>query len=69
MEIPKTAAKQKQLLRSLFNVRKPKEATAQFLSVQDEYLQEVLYEKGITDISSLTPNAEGYIFGRVILLR
>ena len=59
MEIPKTAAKQKQLLRSLFNVRKPKEATAQFLSVQDEYLQEVLYEKGITDISSLTPNAEG----------
>ena len=59
MEIPKTAAKQKQLLRSLFNVRKPKEATTQFLSVQDEYLQEVLYEKGITDISSLTPNAEG----------
>lgn len=59
MEIPKTASKQKQLLRSLFNVRKPKEATAQFLSVQDEYLQEVLYEKGITDINSLTPNAEG----------
>lgn len=59
MEIPKTASKQKQLLRSLFNVRKSKEATSQFLSVQDEYLQEVLYEKGITDISSLTPNAEG----------
>lgn len=58
-EIPNTATEQKRLLRSLFNIREPKESTAEFLSVQDEYLQEVLSEKGVTDLNSLSPNAEG----------
>lgn len=58
-QIPETESEQKQLLRSLFNIREPKEATAEFLRVQDTYLQEVLAEKGITDINTLIPNAEG----------
>lgn len=58
-EIPKTVTEQKRLLRSLFNIREPKEATVEFLSMQDEYLKEVLAEKGVTDINSLIPNAEG----------
>lgn len=58
-EIPKTVTEQKRLLRSLFNIREPKEATVEFLSMQDKYLKEVLAEKGVTDINSLIPNAEG----------
>lgn len=59
-EIPNTVSEQKRLLRSLFNIREPKEATAEFLSIQNEYLQEVLFEKGITDINSLMPNKEEF---------
>lgn len=58
-QIPGTESEQKRLLRSLLNIREPKEATAEFLRVQDMYLQEVLSEKGITDINTLIPNAEG----------
>lgn len=58
-QIPGTESEQKRLLRSLFNIREPKEATAEFVRVQDAYLQEVLSQKGITDINSLIPNAEG----------
>ncbi|MDE6676209.1 MAG: protein-ADP-ribose hydrolase [Clostridia bacterium] len=41
--------------RALVNVRMPKAASKEFLQVQDEYLQEVLRQKGITDIADLTP--------------
>lgn len=58
-EIPGTAAGQDRLIRSLMNVREPKETTKEFLSVQDQYLQEILREKGVTHISSLRPNEEG----------
>lgn len=47
------------LFRSLVNVRPTIKAGTSFLQIQDEYLQEALSEKGVTDISSLTPNAEG----------
>lgn len=47
------------LFRSLVNVRPPLKASPSFLQIQDEYLQEALSEKGVTDIKSLTPNAEG----------
>ena len=36
---------QKQLLRSLMNVRMPKKIRPEFLQVQDAYLQEVAKEK------------------------
>ena len=44
--IPENEAKQKQLLRGLFNVRKPGPVTEEFLKIQDEYLQTELAEKG-----------------------
>lgn len=54
-EIPSDEISQKRLLRALFNVRMPKAANKKFLQIQDEYLQEELRLKGITDIASLTP--------------
>ena len=59
LEIPEEAAEQKRLLRSLFNVRMPGKINGDFLKVQDEYLQEVTKEKGITDLKDLTPAEEG----------
>lgn len=38
-EIPADSGGQKRLLRALFNVRPPKEASGEFIRVQDEYLQ------------------------------
>ncbi len=54
-EIPDDEYSQKRLLRALFNVREPREASEEFLRVQDEYLSEELRLKGITDIADLLP--------------
>ena len=54
-ELPKDEYSQKRLLRSLFNIRMPKEISEDFLRVQDEYLQEENRRKGITDIADLQP--------------
>lgn len=56
-EIPVDGQSQKRLLRALFNVREPRAASGEFLCVQDEYLGEELRQKGITEISDLTPVA------------
>lgn len=55
IEIPSDEISQKRLLRALFNVRMPKAASSEFLQIQNEYLQEELRQKGITDIDSLAP--------------
>lgn len=55
MEIPSDEQQQKLLLRALFNVWMPKPVSNQFLEVQDAYLQEATRQKGITDLSELTP--------------
>ena len=39
-EIPPSEQEQKALLRALFNIRMPKPASDEFLSVQNAYLQE-----------------------------
>ncbi len=52
-------ARQKQLLRSLLNVRPPLPIGEDFLAVQDEYLREEIAAKGITDVSDLTSVEEG----------
>ncbi|MCD7763264.1 MAG: protein-ADP-ribose hydrolase [Lachnospiraceae bacterium] len=44
-----------QHLRALFNIRMPKPVSPDFLEVQDQYLQEELQQKGITDLADLTP--------------
>ena len=59
LEIPKNEDGQKRLLRSLFNIRMPRPAGQEFLAVQDAYLQEEIRQKGITDLTDLTPVREG----------
>ena len=57
--IPTDAERQKMLLRGLMNVRRPAEIGAEFLRVQDEYLQAETAAKGVTDIADLTPVQPG----------
>ena len=59
LSVPAAAAEQKRLLRSLMNVRIPQPVSKNFLAVQDEYLQEELAQKGITDLADLLPISEG----------
>lgn len=55
IQIPTDKQEQKNLLRSLFNVRMPEPISDNFLKIQDEYLQEETERKGITDIADLKP--------------
>lgn len=55
IQIPANIDEQKRLLRSLMNVRMPDNISDEFLSVQDEYLQEEIAEKNITDAEKLIP--------------
>lgn len=55
IEIPQGETQQKQLLRSLFNVRMPSPISEDFLMVQDDYLKEETAQKGITRLSDLSP--------------
>ena len=68
LEIPDDVIGQRQLLRSLMNVRLPAPLPADFLSVQDEYLQERNKERGFTDIAELDPFA-GYESEQIYLWR
>lgn len=69
--IPQSEADQKRLLRALMNIRVPKSIGANFLQIQDEYLQEEIVAKGITDLSALSPvEKEIYIWqGDITTLR
>lgn len=55
ISIPEEEHLQRQLLRSLFNVRPPQPADVDFLAVQDAYLQAEIRQKGITALSDLSP--------------
>lgn len=59
MEIPEDEESQKQLLRSLFNIRMPRPAGQEFIAVQDAYLQEELRCSGITELDDLQPVQDG----------
>ena len=54
---PETMSEQEQkdLLRSLMNIRMPAPLSDEFIEIQDKYLKQELKEKGITDIADLTP--------------
>lgn len=47
--IPDRPEDQRRLLRSLMNIRMPRELPAEVLQVQDDYLRERAWEKGIVD--------------------
>lgn len=57
VQIPKDVQGQRDLLRSLMNVRMPRPIEDEFLVVQDEYLQQRNIERGITDVCDLQPVA------------
>lgn len=59
LEIPQNETEQKRLLRSLMNMRPPKEISEKFLDVQDEYLQEEQKQKKIVSLAELSPVREG----------
>ena len=59
MGIPADTNSQRQLLRSLMNIRAPQRIGADFLKTQDAYLQGETAAKGITDIADLTPIQPG----------
>ena len=51
--IPDDEKSQRDLLRALMNIRGPYSISEDFLKTQDEYLQQVNKERGITDIEDL----------------
>ena len=63
-EIPADSNGQRLLLRGLMNVRRPQQAAADLLRIQDEYLQTETAAKGITDIADLTPIQPGLYLGQ-----
>lgn len=62
--IPPDEREQKQLLRSLFNIRTAKAVSDEFLKVQDDYLQAETAEKGVTDFTELKPLNHGIYLWR-----
>ena len=57
--IPAEPESQRQLLRGLMNIRAPQRIGADFLKMQDAYLQGENEAKGITDVADLTPVQPG----------
>ena len=55
MQIPSDADEQKMLLRSLMNIRMPKEIDPAFLQIQDAYLSEENEKKGIVTLADILP--------------
>lgn len=52
-EVPDDIQEQKDMLRSLMNVRMPKDIDEEFLAVQDAYLQQVQEEKGVVTLEDM----------------
>lgn len=55
LNMPEQEGEQKQLLRSLMNVRPPRPASREFLDIQDAYLREEVIRRGVTDSEALLP--------------
>ncbi len=65
MDVPEDTEGKKCLLRSLMNIRMPKEMSPDVLKVQDEYLKERNREKGtvgIADIPSVSDRGSRHLF-------
>ena len=53
LEIPKNVEEKRRVLRSLMNIRMPKEMNLAVISVQDDYLKERINENGIVKLSEI----------------
>ena len=59
IEIPDDEQAQKDLLRSLMNVRLPAPISDEYIGIESEYLKEETAAKGITCLANLTPAEDG----------
>lgn len=59
MPVPESGEERFRLLRGLMNIRPPKPVSEDFLAVQDDFLKEEIFSKGITDIADLAPTEDG----------
>ena len=59
LAVPAGPAERRRLLRALLNVRPPEPLDRGFYQVQDAYLQEELYRKGVTRLDDLCPVRPG----------
>ena len=55
LTIPAKESEQFRLYRSLVNIRPAEKASAEYLRAEDEFLQKLTAQKGITDIADLQP--------------
>ena len=58
VQMPDDEDEQKNLLRSLMNIRPPQHTSEEFLRIQDSYLQEAIRQRGITGLADLKPVTE-----------
>lgn len=58
--VPDSYLEQSRLLRSLMNVRMPKEISEEFLHIQDEFLSNLAKEKGIVKLTDIPTVAEEF---------
>lgn len=64
IKIPHNSNEQKNLLRSLMNIRMAAPVSKEFQRVQDEYLQEENRSRGLVTLSTLTPIQDGIYLWR-----
>ena len=59
LKVPDNGDAKRRILRSLMNIRMPKEISSEILKVQDEYLTERAAEKGVVNLSDIPVIRDG----------
>ena len=59
LQTPNSTEDKRRILRSLMNIRMPKELSSEVMKVQDEYLTERAAEKGVVNLSDIPVIREG----------
>lgn len=65
IKIPVDYENKRRLLRSLMNIRMPREISKEFLKVQDRFLAKEVLENGVVDVSEISTVKE-YLYGDLI---
>ena len=63
LQTPNSTEDKRRILRSLMNIRMPKELSSEVMKVQDEYLTERAAEKGVVNLSDIGMD---FLFGKGI---
>ena len=59
LKTPNSTEDKRRILRSLMNIRMPKELSSEVMKVQDEYLTERAAEKGVVNLSDIPVIRDG----------